>query len=91
MRPSGDDGTEFLRFVHPEDLWDLMESFESSLAGHLAPHGFRVLTKSGDVIRARSSSQPVVEGGELAGLRGVTAEVTERRLGGGEVQVPEHP
>ncbi len=73
-------GRSFSDFVHPEDLAGLMESFERGLAGHLAPHEFRVLTKSGEVIWARSSSRPIVEGGQVVGLRGVITDITERRL-----------
>lgn len=73
-------GRRFSEYVHPEDLPGLLQGFERTLAGHLEPHEFRVLTKSGDVIWARSSSRPIVEGGRVVGMRGVITDITERKL-----------
>jgi PAS domain S-box-containing protein len=72
-------GRFFTEFIHPEDLPALMESSQRTLAGHLEPSEFRVMTKSGEIRWGRSSSRPILQGGHVIGLRGVITDITERK------------
>ncbi|MBI3300570.1 MAG: PAS domain-containing protein [Deltaproteobacteria bacterium] len=55
-------GHSFTEFIHPEDLPALIESFQKTLAGQLEPSEFRVVTKSGAIRWARSSSRSILKG-----------------------------
>ncbi|HNX48546.1 MAG TPA: PAS domain S-box protein [Thermoanaerobaculaceae bacterium] len=72
-------GQHFSRFVHPDDLPELVASFERTLNGDLHPSEYRVVNKAGASRWVRSSSQPILEGGQPVGLRGVLVDITERR------------
>jgi PAS domain S-box-containing protein len=72
-------GHPFPEFIHPEDLPALLESFQQTLAGNLAPGEFRVLRKSGDYIWVRSASRPIDQDGQVIGLRGILTDITERK------------
>ncbi len=72
-------GRPFAEFIHPEDLPALLESFQQTLTGNLAPSEFRVLRKAGDYIWVRSASRLIVQNGEVVGLRGVLTDITERK------------
>ncbi|MCU0291099.1 MAG: PAS domain S-box protein [Thermoanaerobaculaceae bacterium] len=72
-------GRHFSRFIHPDDLPGLVESFERTIRGELHPSEYRVVHKSGGTRWVRSSSQPMLEGERPVGLRGVLIDITERR------------
>lgn len=72
-------GRPFAEFIHPEDLPALLESFQQTLTGDLAPSEFRVLRKAGDYIWVRSASRLIVRNGEVVGLRGILTDITERK------------
>jgi PAS domain S-box-containing protein len=78
-RPSEMTGRSMVEFVHPEDLPPFMESFNETIAGTLEPLEYRIVAKSGDVRWVRSSSRQVFDGGRVVGLRGVIADITERK------------
>ncbi|MFX1519408.1 MAG: PAS domain S-box protein [Promethearchaeota archaeon] len=73
-------GQHFSRFVHSEDLPDLVNSFDNTLAGQLEPFEFRVLNKEGSVRYILTSSRPLLEEGQLVGLTGIMTDITERKL-----------
>ncbi len=72
-------GRSFVPLVHPDDLPGLMESFQRTLAGHLEPSEYRLRTKWGEYRWVRSHSRPVLENGQVAGLRGMLIDITERK------------
>lgn len=72
-------GRPFAEFVHPEDLPALVESFHQTLAGDLHPSEFRVPKKSGDYVWVRSASRPIMQDGQVIGLRGVLTDITDRK------------
>jgi len=72
-------GKPFMDFVHPEDLPDLVGSFERTLDGRLEPYEFRVRDKDGGMLYVRTSSRPLEKGGKVVGLIGLMAEITERK------------
>ncbi len=73
-------GRSFTEFIHPEDLPQLLESFGRTLSGTLEPAEFRIRTPSGQIRWVRTSSQPIVRGEVVVGVRGVMTDITERKL-----------
>ena len=78
-RPSELIGRSFTELIHPEEMPHLLESFQRTLSGALEPHEYRVLTKSGEVRWARSSSRLIYEGDRIVGLRGSLTDITARK------------
>ena len=72
-------GRPFIEFIYAEDLPALMASFQRTIAGQLEPSEFRVVTKSGELRWARSSSRPVFRENHIVGLQGVLTDITERK------------
>jgi len=72
-------GQPFMRFVHPEDLPSLLQSFQRVMSGILAPHEFRIIDKDGSLFHVQTSSRPFEENGQPAGLIGIMSEITERK------------
>lgn len=73
------EGRHFSEFIHPGDLGELEASFRLVLSGNLHPSEYRVICKDGGYRWVRSSSQPIVEDGQVRGIRGVLVDITERR------------
>jgi PAS domain S-box-containing protein len=71
-------GRPFTDLFHPEDIERARENFRQTLSGRAEPHEYRLLTRSGEVRWARSSSRLVREGGQVVGVRGVLVDVTGR-------------
>ncbi len=82
-------GSAFASFVFPEDLSRAQKGFESVQASVLATSEYRVVTKEGQIRWGRVSSSPVLEGGRVAGIRGLLADVTESRQAGEALQASE--
>jgi len=51
-------GNSFMRFIHPDDLPGLMQSFRRTLSGTNEPHEFRVIDKDGSLFYVQTSSRP---------------------------------
>jgi PAS domain S-box-containing protein len=78
--PSEVMGRPFAQFVAPEDLEQSGTRFRQ-LTSSEAPglNEYRVVTKAGDVRWLRVSSQPIAKGNQVAGVRGVLTDVTDRK------------
>jgi PAS domain S-box-containing protein len=77
--PSEVIGQPFSRFVLPEDLEKIRDSFEQLSNGiEPGPNVYRVLTKAGEVRWIRTSSEPIVDGEQVSGVRGVLTDITNR-------------
>jgi len=72
-------GQNFSRFVHLDDMPDLISSFRRVLAGILKPFEFRVLDKDGSIRYARSNSRQQMQHGQVTGITGVLSDVTEHK------------
>jgi PAS domain S-box-containing protein len=72
-------GQPFMRFIHPDDLPGLLESFQRTINGILEPYEFRVIDKDGDLLYVQTSSRPFEENGQVAGIIGIMTEMTERK------------
>jgi len=73
-------GQHFSKYIHPDDLPGLIESFRLTLAGDLHPYEYRIVSKDGHFINVYSSSHPIYEKGELIGLSGVVNDITKLKL-----------
>jgi PAS domain S-box-containing protein len=77
--PSEVIGQPFSKFVVPEDLEKVRDRFQRLSTGiEPGPNVYRVLTKSGEVRWIRASSQPIMEGERVSGVRGVLTDITDR-------------
>jgi two-component system NarL family sensor kinase len=73
-------GQPFARFLAPEDLGQSKDSFQVLMSGvSPGPAEYRVRTSSGETRWMRVSSQPIVDGGRVAGVQGVLTDITERK------------
>jgi PAS domain S-box-containing protein len=80
-------GHHFEAFIHPPDLPELLASFARTIAGHLEPSEFRLLTKSGELRWVHSSSRPVRDSeGRITGLQMVAMDISARKQAEAEVQ-----
>ena len=66
-------------FIHPEDIPQVISSFERSLKGDKAEIEFRTTTKDGSYRYVRSSTNPIIEAGSVVGLTGLITDITERK------------
>ena len=78
--PSEIVGRPFTDFVHPDDLSLAVENFRRSASGHPRPNEYRLLSKAGEAVWVRSFGRPIFEGDRVVGVRGVLANITERKL-----------
>gem|GEM_PF-842973 len=78
-RPPEVVGRSFAQFIAPEELPRIQNNFQQLASGRLlGPNEYRLATKSGEVRWMRASSQPIVAGDQVAGVRGVLTDVTDR-------------
>lgn len=71
--------THFSEVIHPEDLHIIDDGFANALAGDPQVADARVLRTDGQVVDIRCTMIPVVVGGEVVGVHGVTEDVTEAK------------
>ncbi|MFO8010189.1 MAG: PAS domain S-box protein [Dehalococcoidia bacterium] len=69
----------FSDFVYGEDLARMEINFAKLLSGHAVSAEYRFVARSGKQIWLRTSSQPVFEGDQVVGARGVLIDITERK------------
>ena len=72
-------GRYFRDLVLPDDLAHISESFLRTLGGERERAEFRVRAKNGEVRVIQTSSSVIVQNGEVIGLTGVAADITERK------------
>ncbi len=72
-------GRQYGEFVHPDDLELLDRSLSDILEGRAHPTEYRVRTKAMGYRWVRTSSKPIFENGDFAGLRGVLTDIDERK------------
>jgi len=65
-------------FIHEEDRPRATQSFQNVMSGQAVTNDYRLWTKTGEVVWARTSSYPVLEDGRATVVRGVLTDITER-------------
>ena len=73
-------GRRYVQFIHPDDQLRIREGFGSVLAGLPQTNEYRLVTKSGDIRWALTSSNPILQDSRVDGVHGLLADVTERKL-----------
>ncbi|WP_134767819.1 PAS domain-containing protein [Nocardioides sp. 1609] len=71
--------THFAQVVHPEDVHLIQGGFDRALAGDPNLADARVLRTDGQVVDIRCTMIPVMIGGEVVGVHGVTEDVTRAK------------
>ncbi len=77
--PSEIIGSNFTKYIHPDDLAYVTERFSRILSGELKPGEYRILAKSGEYHWIRASSKPLYEGNKILGLTGMFTDITEQK------------
>jgi signal transduction histidine kinase len=73
-------GRPFAQSIHPEDLEQVQENVQALLAGGIpGTTEYRVLNALGETRWIRVTSQPIVDGGQVTGFRGVLTDITKRK------------
>ena len=72
-------GKPFTSIIYPDDLPDLLDSYNRLVSGQVEPSEFRILDKDGSIKFVRTSSRPIYEGGEIAGITALITDITERK------------
>jgi PAS domain S-box-containing protein len=72
-------GRSFTEFIYSEDLLRQKERFERVLSGPIGPDEYRLLSKSGEIRWAQTSSMPILEKNQTVGLQGVLSDITESK------------
>ncbi|MBN1881727.1 MAG: PAS domain S-box protein [Deltaproteobacteria bacterium] len=72
-------GKDFVKYIHPDDVSGLLESFERTLKGTVEPHEFRLVDKDGSLLYVRTSSRTLYKDGELVGMTGVMSDISDRK------------
>lgn len=71
-------GQPFTRFVHPDDVQEMVENYRGILEGRLEPHRFRLIDKDGSIRHVRSSSRPMTKDGAVVGIVGILTEISDQ-------------
>jgi PAS domain-containing protein len=66
-------------FIHPEAHRSLAARIERVAADQREANEYRFVTKTGETRWAQSSSQPILDDGQVVGLQGVLTDITERK------------
>ena len=67
----------FAQVIHPDDLDRIQAGFEGAMAGEPQVIDARVVSTDGEVTDIRCTAIPVIVGGEVVGVHGVSEDVTE--------------
>ena len=70
-------GQHFGHFIHPDDLPDLVASFQRSMEGIIEPFEFRAIDKSNCIHYMRTSSRLILKDNQKLGLSGLITDITE--------------
>ncbi|MBN1882183.1 MAG: PAS domain S-box protein [Deltaproteobacteria bacterium] len=72
-------GSNFMEYIHPDDLQNVLVSLEGVLEGDIKPYQYRVIDKDGTPVFIESSSRLVYLDGSPVGLTGVLRDITEKK------------
>gem|GEM_PF-2412923 len=72
-------GRPALSLVYCEDLPMVHRAVQDVLNNRLYPSEYRMVAKNGDIRWVRSCSRPIFEGDSFAGVRGVLADIHDRK------------
>jgi PAS domain S-box-containing protein len=82
-------GLPLIDFLHPEDIPSIAEQFQKILSGETEPNEYRLLKKSGDILWARTFTQPVFDADRIVGVQGIITDITDLKETEAELQKSE--
>jgi PAS domain S-box-containing protein len=73
-------GQPFAQFVHSDDIGRVQDNIQNLLSG-TSPRSadYRVLNTSGETRWIRTTSQPIIDEGQVTGIQGVLVDITGRK------------
>lgn len=72
-------GVNALSLIHPEDLPEIERAVQDTIGGRQYPSEYRMIAKSGEARWVRTQSRAIFEGDKFVGVRGVLADIDERK------------
>ncbi|KRE92891.1 hypothetical protein ASG76_15645 [Nocardioides sp. Soil774] len=69
----------FAAVIHPDDLHVIQGAFDDAMAGDPRVVEARVVRVDGEVLHIRCTAIPLIVGGEIIGVHGVTEDITEAK------------
>jgi PAS domain S-box-containing protein len=85
--PSEVVGRPVCDLIAPEDAQRQSNNLQRLVSGEsLDPNEYRVVTKSGEVRWITTSSQPILKGDQVTGVRGVLSDITDRKIAQEELE-----
>ena len=72
-------GKNFIEFVHQDDRELAIKRFQELVAGMEYPLTFRIKSKSGKYIWARTKTKPRMENGRFMGASGILTDITDQK------------
>ena len=73
-------GKSFAQLVHPDDLSFVVERFQRSLQGEIAPaYELRIRSKSGEYGVGEIQAKPHIPDGKVVSVVGIVRDITERK------------
>ncbi len=72
-------GKSFTSIIFPEDLPDIIASYNRLVSGQMEPSEFRIVDKDGRIIFVRTSSRPIYQDGKIVGITALITDITERK------------
>lgn len=88
--PSEITGRNFFRFMHPDDRPVLINAFSNFGSKDYSNLQYRYFTKDGDLRWVRSSTEPIVEDGEVIGARGILTDIHSQKMAELSLKASEH-
>ncbi|MBU1355557.1 MAG: response regulator [Candidatus Edwardsbacteria bacterium] len=80
-------GQPFFKFIHPDDLPGLKQSFQRNLKGVEEPWEYRLIDKNGTTVFVRSSSRLLADdNGNPTGIMGTLTDITQAKQMASQLQ-----
>ena len=73
-------GFHFKKFIYPEDLPGVINSFKRALKGENGAYEFRLVGKTGSLFHVQTSSRVLKVAGKPTAISGVMTDITARKM-----------
>ncbi len=71
--------THFSEVIHPDDADMMRQGFDLALTGEPQVREARVLRPDGEIVHIRTTAIPIVVGGTVVGVHGITEDITSAK------------
>lgn len=79
-------GHPFSEIIYADDLDELLAGFKETKENRVKPREFRYQDRDKQIRWAQTSSRPIIENGQVVGVRGLFSDITSRKLAEQEFQ-----